>query len=94
MNKDLELEVTHTTLLGMHTAKLGDGTGLAVLLKWNGLPEYEATWDDFSAIQLHYGLYPTFHLKDKVRFESRVMLYITLSLQSDYLCDHGKGKVR
>lgn len=50
MNKDLELEVTHMTLLGMHTAKLGDGTGLAVLLKWNGLPEYEATWDDFSLL--------------------------------------------
>ena len=50
-------------MVGVRPAVSGDGTALEVLIKWDNLPDYEATWEDFLAVQTRF---PAFHLEDKV----------------------------
>ena len=35
-----------------------------MLIQWQGLPEFEATWEEFQMIQQQF---PDFHLEDKVK---------------------------
>ena len=60
---NLELVEKPDSLVGVRPAVSGDGTALEVLIKWDNLPDYEATWEDFLAVQTRF---PAFHLEDKV----------------------------
>lgn len=64
LNGDLELEVLPVKLLGVRTTLHGDETNLEVLIQWQGLSEFEATWEQSALIQERF---PSFHLEDKVR---------------------------
>ena len=50
-------------LLGLCQGEKAHGTS-EVLIKWKGLPEFEATWEGYEAIRNQF---PLFHLEDKVR---------------------------
>ena len=50
-------------ILGLCQGEKAHGTS-EVLIKWKGLPEFEATWEGYEAIRNQF---PLFHLEDKVR---------------------------
>ena len=58
-------------LLGVRPRSGGKPGEVEVLLKWKNLPEFEATWEDFQAIQSQF---LAFHLEDKVNVWGEVML--------------------
>ncbi|WOH15217.1 hypothetical protein DCAR_0934754 [Daucus carota subsp. sativus] len=63
LNSELEMNVFPEQVLAVRT-KGAPGTGhLEVLLKWNELPEFEATWEEAEMINRRF---PDFHLEDKV----------------------------
>ena len=68
----MELVVTPAALLAVRPKARGDHSGTAgeveVLIQWDGLPEFEATWEDFQAVQQQF---PEFHLEDKVKVWGR-----------------------
>ena len=52
------------TLLDVNPKHKGQQGELELLLKWNSLLLYEATWEDFSLVSTQF---PEFHLEDKVK---------------------------
>ncbi|PON75651.1 Ribonuclease H-like domain containing protein, partial [Trema orientale] len=63
LSAELELLVEPDAVLGVRS-----GTGHAsfpseVLVRWKGLPDFEATWESYDMIQHQF---PSFHLEDKV----------------------------
>lgn len=51
------------TLLEVRRVGIEQSGQLEALLKWKNLPEYEATWEDVTAISSRF---PESHLEDKV----------------------------
>lgn len=60
LTSDLELVAEPETLLDVRRVQ----QGVEVLLKWKGLPIFEATWEEATAIDARF---PDFHLEDKVK---------------------------
>lgn len=50
-------------MLGVRPATKGNPQSLEVMIQWKGLQSYEATWEDFEALDNRF---PSFHLEDKV----------------------------
>ena len=59
LNDNLEMIVEPKTILGTRHIS----NGLEVLIKWQGLPNHEASWEPLEVIQHQF---PTFHIEDKV----------------------------
>ena len=64
LSVDMELVVQPELVLNVRHRPQGESLQLEVLLKWKGLPEFEATWEDVSLISERF---PEFHLEDKVK---------------------------
>ena len=64
---DMVLTVQPEALLAIRDSPSG-GAGPQVLIRWEGLPDWEATWEDFEQIN---NLFPDFHLEDKVNVWAR-----------------------
>lgn len=62
LNSDLELAVGPEELPSVRKARAGDTGRLEVLLKWQGLPEFEATWEDKEMMEARL---PFFHLRTR-----------------------------
>lgn len=60
LNEDLVLVVEPEEVL--NTRKLLNGQQ-EVLIKWQGLPHHENTWEEYEGLNYHF---PSFHLEDKV----------------------------
>lgn len=60
---DWELKVELGSVLGIHTATLGNDGMMEVLIKWVGLSPMEAAWDCFDIINQQF---PSFHIANKV----------------------------
>lgn len=63
LSPDLELLVAPAVFLQVRHVGTGQEGRLEVLLKWHGLPDFEATWEEAEAINARF---PKFHLVDKV----------------------------
>lgn len=50
-------------VLSIRSTQVGQVHGVEVLIKWKGLPPYEATWEPFELLQQQF---PDFHLEDMV----------------------------
>lgn len=59
LTSDLILEVEPENLLGVRNSP----SSTEVLVKWKGLQDFEATWEDFDEVNNRF---PSFHLEDKV----------------------------
>lgn len=68
ITEDLELEVEPESLLGVRSQDTAGGQRVETLIKWKGLPDFEATWEEFTTIQQ---VFPHFHLEDKVALWER-----------------------
>lgn len=66
----LELMAEPEALLGIHKSMPSLQTVDEVLIRWQGLPLTDATWENFHTIDAHF---PHFHLEDKVNLFGRVM---------------------
>ena len=64
LSKEMELIVELENILQVRQRLQGDTNVLEVLIQWKGLPEFEATWEDYDKL-LHQFL--EFHLEDKVQ---------------------------
>ena len=63
VNESLIAEAAPERVLGVRHGT-GEHTGeMEVLIKWEGMPEYESTWEPATEFDQ---LFPTFHLEDKV----------------------------
>ena len=63
LTDELELIVEPEKLLGIRPKSVGQAGEIEVLIKWRGLEEFEASWEDFDVIREQF---PDFHLEDKV----------------------------
>lgn len=63
LTADLEVVVEPEALLDVRRVGTEQSRYLQALLKWKNLPDYEATWEDVTAINNRF---PEFHLEDKV----------------------------
>lgn len=63
ISPDLVYVAEPETLLQVRNQNAGGQTNMEVLIKWKGVPAWEATWEDFEAIKARF---PEFHLEDKV----------------------------
>lgn len=63
MTDSLVMECQPEHVLGIRNMKAGSSSDSEVLIKWTGLPESEATWEQFCNIADRF---PDFHLEDKV----------------------------
>ena len=59
LNDNLEMTAEPETILGTRHIS----NGMEVLIKWQGLPNHEASWEPLEVIQHQF---PTFHIEDKV----------------------------
>ena len=64
LTSDLEMVVEPAALLQVRPKVNGRNGEVEVMIQWQGLPEFEATWEDFSMVQHQF---PDFHLEDKVK---------------------------
>ena len=62
LSGDLEMVVEPEELLGIrpNATRVGE---IQVLIKWRGLEDFEATWENFDVVRDQF---PSFHLEDKV----------------------------
>lgn len=60
---DMVMEVEPESLLDVRTKEHGSYSSQEVLIKWQHLPRWEATWEDYDSFNLRF---PEFHLGDKV----------------------------
>ena len=65
LSSELEMVTEPEELLEVRQVKLGNAVRQEALIKWKGLPVFEATWEDVSVVA---NLFPIFHLEDKVTF--------------------------
>ena len=63
LTSDMVLETEPEAVLGVRNVAHGSQILVEVLIQWKGLPEFDATWDDYNSILT---LFPSFHLEDKV----------------------------
>jgi hypothetical protein len=63
LTAELELKVEPEKLLAVRQFTVSNNHQLEVLIKWQNLPEFEATWELFD---LMCAQFPEFHLEDKV----------------------------
>ncbi|KAL8125658.1 hypothetical protein AgCh_013062 [Apium graveolens] len=63
LTSDLELEAKLELVLGVRKVHIGNSIREEVLIKWKGLPAFEATKED---VTLTSQRVPSFHLEDKV----------------------------
>ncbi|XP_021755359.1 uncharacterized protein LOC110720620 [Chenopodium quinoa] len=66
ISPEMELAAEPEELLEVRHKASGGKSRVEVLIKWKGLPQFEATWEDGDAIAKRF---PTFHLEDKVNLE-------------------------
>lgn len=64
LNEDLELVAHPEEVRGVRYKHNGGATEKEVLIQWEGLTELEATWEDFSKVNMQF---PNFNLEDKVK---------------------------
>ena len=65
LTKDMIMVAEPEEILGVRNASIGGAMTAEVLVKWKGLPDFEATWEDYASLDLRF---PDFHLEDKVAF--------------------------
>ncbi|KAL8118331.1 hypothetical protein AgCh_016023 [Apium graveolens] len=63
LTESMVMESKPEQVLGIRTSSAGQATDHEVLIKWEGLPESESTWEHSSNI---IQFFPDFHLEDKV----------------------------
>ncbi|WOG96248.1 hypothetical protein DCAR_0415582 [Daucus carota subsp. sativus] len=68
LSPELELVVEPEEVLAVRQVHQGNSAHMEVLIKWKGLPTFEATWED---ITLTSQRFPSFHLEDKVNLAGR-----------------------
>lgn len=68
LTADLVLEVEPEEILEVRNGKQGSSAVVEFLVKWKGLPSFEATWEEFHALDQRF---PLFHLEDKVNLWAR-----------------------
>lgn len=66
LSEDLRVNWEPEKVIGVRTHEDEVGQRTEVLIKWKGVPEFDATWEDFRTIQ---GTFPDFDLEDKVEGE-------------------------
>ena len=64
LSSEMELVVEPEDIFQVRHKLQGDTSILEVLVKWKGLPEFKATWEDYDKLRQQF---PKFHLKDKVQ---------------------------
>ncbi|KAJ9559068.1 hypothetical protein OSB04_013682 [Centaurea solstitialis] len=64
ITEDLELLAEPEDILDVRVLEGGDAGQLEVLVKWKGLPEFEASWEVLEALVQQF---PDHHLEDKVK---------------------------
>ena len=78
LTADLVLHTRPETVLQQRFPVSGSIPDSEVLIKWQDLPDFEATWEPFAEIVARF---PTFHLEDKVkdigRGNDRPMIHFT-----------------
>ena len=65
LTEDMIMIAEPEEILGVRNASIGGAITAEVLVKWKGLPEFEATWEDYASLDTRF---PDFHLEDKVAF--------------------------
>ncbi|XP_057248238.1 chaperone protein ClpC, chloroplastic-like [Beta vulgaris subsp. vulgaris] len=63
MSADLVMEAVPEAVLGVRPSASAPQSDIEVLIKWKALPDFEATWEDYTSL---FTLFPSFHLEDKV----------------------------
>lgn len=63
INEALVWEGVPEEVLGVRQSKSSSAPDIEVLIQWRGLPDYEATWEQFENVDQ---MFPSFHLEDKV----------------------------
>lgn len=63
LSEDLELLVELDEVLNVRSTSADQVSAVEVLIKWKGLPIFEATWEPYELLQQQF---PDFHLEDKV----------------------------
>ena len=63
LSADLELVIEPASLLDVCQQPQGNPRNLELLIQWENLPSFEATWENFHLLNSKF---PAFHLKDKV----------------------------
>ncbi|XP_021775776.1 uncharacterized protein LOC110739635 [Chenopodium quinoa] len=66
LTPEMEMVTEPEAVLDSRKVAVGRGVRVEVLIKWQGLPEFEATWEDSKMI---IDRFPAFHLEDKVNLE-------------------------
>ena len=64
LSSEMELMVEPDKISQIRHKLQGDTSILEVLVKWKGLPAFEATWEDYDKLQQQF---LEFHLEDKVQ---------------------------
>lgn len=98
LTTDLELVVEPEELRRVRTVRRNGEAATEVLVKWKGLSEFEATWEDANMINLRF---PDFHLEDKVSFlggsiaipQHNPLLIQTYTRREKKLTQQDKGEV-
>ena len=68
LNDEWELQVHPDQIFAVRVNTQGEKK---VLVQWQGLPEFENSWEAVSVLQYSF---PTFHLEDKVNLEGEVLI--------------------
>ena len=63
LNEDMMVVAEPEEVLGVRNESIGGAVTAEVLVKWKGLPEFEATWEDYASLDARF---LDFHLEDKV----------------------------
>ena len=63
LTAEMELLIEPTAILGVRQRHTGSTPVTEVLVQWKDLPDFEATWESFAAIQNQF---PEFHLANRV----------------------------
>ena len=66
LTDDIKILLEPTKLGGVCHGLIGTHSDLEVLIKWQGMPDYDTTWEPYSLIVQQFSSFDSFHLEDKV----------------------------
>ncbi|KAL8100260.1 hypothetical protein AgCh_032491 [Apium graveolens] len=89
LNAELEMMVEPEELLEVRQVQQGPIVKMEALIKWKGLPRFEATWEDVERTALQF---PVFHLEDKVNLWGRGNVIPQVSVKQPMVYSRRKNK--